>query len=206
MTAIRVLIVDDHPLFREGVLHSLSEDDRFLVVGEASTAEEAGAQVVLRTPDVVLLDLSIPGGGLMALRNIVAAPNAPRVAILTVSENDDDVMQALKGGAAGYILKGVGSDGLCRIVADLAEGRSYVAPSLAMKVLATMNAPRRDGRPSTPLDTLSKREADILRLVALGMSNKEVGRKLDIQEKTVKHYMTIILENFRSGTARRQHL
>lgn len=191
---VRVLVVDDHPLFREGVSRSLSEDGRFEVVGEAATADEAVAMAGDAAPDIVLLDLSMPGGGLAALQRIAAIPGGPRVVILTVSEDDDDVMQALKAGAAGYVLKGVGADELCRIVADLAEGRSYVAPSLAMKVLAAMNAPRRDGRPASPIDTLSKREEDILRLVAQGKSNKEVGRDLDIQEKTVKHYMTTILE------------
>ncbi|SFH51674.1 two component transcriptional regulator, LuxR family [Palleronia marisminoris] len=191
---IRVLVVDDHPLFRDGVSRSLSEDGRFEVVGTASSADEAVVLADSLAPDIVLLDLSMPGGGLAALRRIAGRAGAPRVIILTVSEEDDDVMQALKAGAAGYVLKGVGAEELCGIVADLAGGRSYVAPALAMSVLSAMNEPPGQGKPATLIDTLSKREEDILRLVAQGKSNKEVGRALDIQEKTVKHYMTTILE------------
>ncbi len=110
-----------------------------------------------------------------------------------MSEKGDDVMQALKAGASGYILKGVGARELVEILADLAEGRTYVAPSLAMMVLATLNAPC-TGRAATPFDTLTTREEDILRRVAEGKSNKEVARDLDLQEKTVKHYMTAILQ------------
>ncbi len=193
MTPIRIVIADDHPLYREGVSRSLAESGRFDVVGEAATGREALELVTRHRPDVVLLDISMPDGGIATLRQITALIPPPRVAMLTVSEEDDDVMQALKAGATGYILKGVGSRDLVQIVTDLAEGRSYVAPSLAMKVLAAMNAPR-NATKATPIDTLTKREEDILRLVAEGKSNKEVGDDLDLQEKTVKHYMTTILQ------------
>lgn len=170
---------------------SLVESGRIAVVGEAATGPEAVALAEREGPDVVLLDISMPGGGVAALRRIVALPSPPRVAMLTVSEEDEDVLQALKAGAAGYVLKGVGARELVGIVVDLAAGRSYVAPSLAMKVLAAMSAPR---AAATPFDALTKREEDILRLVATGRSNKEVGRDLDLQERTVKHYMTAILQ------------
>lgn len=194
MERMRVLVADDHPLFREGVARSLAETGRFEVVGEAATGREALALAEALRPDLVLLDISMPDGGIATLRRLTATEGAPRVAMLTVSEEDDDVMQALKAGAAGYILKGVGARDLVQIVADLCEGRSYVAPSLAMKVLAAMNAPRGSGREASPLDTLTKREEDILRRVARGMSNREVAEDLDLQEKTVKHYMTAILQ------------
>ena len=146
---------------------------------------------------MALLDISMPGGGIATLRRILALPQPPRCAMLTVSEEDDDVMQALRAGALGYILKGVGARDLVGILSDLAEGRSYVAPSLAMKVLAAMNAPKAR-KAETPLDTLTKREEDILRRVAEGKSNKEVARDLDLQEKTVKHYMTAILQKLQA--------
>ncbi len=189
----RVVIADDHPLYREGVGRSLSEAGRFTIVGEAANGPDALALVRTEKPDVVLLDISMPGGGIATLGQIMALENPPRVAMLTVSEDDDDIMQALKTGALGYILKGVGSRELVQIVTDLAEGRSYVAPSLAIKMMAAMNTPRVVAAKSD-LDSLTKREEDILRLVSVGKSNKEVANDLDLQEKTIKHYMTAILQ------------
>ena len=189
----RVVIADDHPLYREGVARSLSETGLFTIVGEAANGPDALALVRAQKPDVVLLDISMPGGGIATLAQIMALDTPPRVAMLTVSEDDDDIMQALKTGALGYILKGVGSRELVQIVTDLAEGRSYVAPSLAIKMMAAMNAPRM-APVKSDLDNLTKREENILRLVSLGKSNKEVANDLELQEKTIKHYMTAILQ------------
>ncbi|MCU9848858.1 response regulator transcription factor [Defluviimonas sp. WL0024] len=194
MQEIRVVIADDHPLYREGVARSLADDAAIAVVGQGQDAESAVELVARTRPDVVLLDLSMPGGGgIAALRRIMAQDAPPKVAMLTVSEEDDDVMQALKAGAVGYVLKGVGARELVAIVKDVARGQSYVSPSLAARILGAMQA---GGATATadPLDDLSKREEEILRLVAAGKSNKEVGRELDLQEKTVKHYMTSILQ------------
>lgn len=194
MDKIRIVVADDHPLYREGVARSLADDAAFAVVGQAADADAAVELVQRASPDIVLLDLSMPaGGGISALRRIMSLPVTPKVAMLTVSEEDDDVMQALKAGAVGYILKGVGSRELVSIVKDVARGQSYVSPALAARIL---NAMREGGarRAENPLDDLSKREEDILKLVAEGKSNKEVGRALDLQEKTVKHYMTTILQ------------
>lgn len=192
MQTIRVLVADDHPLYREGVARSLADDPALAVVGQATDAAIALEMAERTRPDIVLLDLSMPeGGGLAALRGLMAWPEPPRVAILTVSEEDDDVMQALKEGACGYILKGVGGRELVAIVKDLAAGRSYVSPALAARIL---NAMRAGPAEKNPIDELSKREEDILRHVAAGMSNKEIGLSLDLQEKTVKHYMTSILQ------------
>jgi DNA-binding NarL/FixJ family response regulator len=194
MDRIRIVVADDHPLYREGVARSLADDAAFAVVGQAADADGAVELVQRLAPDIVLLDLSMPaGGGISALRRIMSLPVTPKAAMLTVSEEDDDVMQALKAGAVGYILKGVGSRELVSIVKDVARGQSYVSPALAARIL---NAMREGGarRAENPLDDLSKREEDILKLVAEGKSNKEVGRALDLQEKTVKHYMTTILQ------------
>ena len=194
MTPIRVVIADDHPLYREGVARSLSEDAGIQVVGQGQDAASAVELSDRLSPDLLLLDISMPGGGgIAALRQVMTRDRPPRVAMLTASEEDDDVMQALKAGAQGYILKGVGSRELVGLVKDLARGGSYVSPSLAARIL---NAMRTGGeaRAANPLDDLSRREEDILRLVAEGKSNKEVGRLLDLQEKTVKHYMTGILQ------------
>ncbi|TNC62080.1 response regulator [Rubellimicrobium roseum] len=197
MDLIRIVVVDDHPLYREGVIRTLSESGRFVIAGEAASGPEAEAMVAREKPDVVLLDISMPGGGIATLRRIMANAEPPRCAMLTVSEEDDHILQALRAGAAGYILKGVGARDLVGIVTDLAEGRTYVAPSLAMKMLAAMTAPRTP-KPTDPLDTLTKREEDILRRVAEGKSNKEVALDLDLQERTVKHYMTTILQKLQA--------
>jgi len=138
--------------------------------------------------------VSMPhGGGLAALRQIMLMAKPPKVAMLTASEEDDVVMQALKAGALGYILKGVGSRDLVAVVKDLANGQSYVSPALAGRILNAMRSGAA-ARAANPIDDLSKREEDILRLVAEGKSNKEVGLALELQEKTVKHYMTSILQ------------
>lgn len=193
--AIRVVIADDHPLYREGVARCLSEAPGIEVVGEAEDAEGVvalvGSLAGAERPDVALLDISMPGGGLAALSALRALDAPPRCAMLTVSEDDEDVMRALKAGALGYILKGVGARDLVTAVKEIAAGRSYVAPSLAMKIMRAMRAP---GAEADPFDDLTKREEDILRLVATGLSNKEVGRALELQEKTIKHYMTVILQ------------
>ncbi len=194
MDQIRIVIADDHPLYREGVARTLMEDKALIVVGQA---QDAGGAVELASrlkPDLLLLDISMPGGGgLAALREAITLPDAPKIAMLTASEEDDQVMQALKAGALGYVLKGVGARELVGIVKDLARGQTYVSPVLAGRLLAS----KRNGgaaRPANPLADLSKREEDILRLVAEGKSNKEIGLTLDLQEKTVKHYMTSILQ------------
>jgi DNA-binding NarL/FixJ family response regulator len=194
MDQIRVVIADDHPLYREGVARSLSEDAGILVVGQAQDAPGAVELAERLAPDVVLLDISMPGGGgLAALRALMAKPKPPKVAMLTASEEDDVVMQALKAGAMGYILKGVGSRELVGVVKDLARDQTYVSPMLAARLLSAMRAGQAP-KPANPLDDLSRREEEILQLVAEGKSNKEVGLILDLQEKTVKHYMTSILQ------------
>lgn len=195
MDQIRIVIADDHPLYREGVARSLMEDAGLSVVGQAQDAPSAVELTRRLAPDLLLLDISMPGGGgLAALREVRALPKPPVIAMLTASEEDDEVMQALKAGALGYVLKGVGARDLIGIVKDLARGQSYVSPVLAARLLAAMRDGGAAARQANPLADLSKREEDILRLVAEGRSNKEIGLSLDLQEKTVKHYMTSILQ------------
>ncbi|SEN74525.1 two component transcriptional regulator, LuxR family [Gemmobacter aquatilis] len=190
---IRIVIADDHPLYREGVARTLDEDAGLSVVGQAQDAKAAVELAERLRPDLLLLDISMPeGGGLAALRAVMAWDAPPKVAMLTASEEDDVVMQALKAGALGYILKGVGARDLVAVVKDLARGQTYVSPALAARLLAAMRGGK--AKPANPLDDLSKREEEILRHVAEGKSNKEIGLALDLQEKTVKHYMTSILQ------------
>ena len=188
---IRILVADDHPIFRDGLVKSLEEDGTFSVVGVASSADEAIELAASLQPDIALLDLSMPGGGLNAIAQISSANNAKYIAMLTVSEDGEDVSEALRLGARAYILKGVSARDLRGILHDLTQGETYVSPALAAKMLNFMTKKQET---VSPLDDLTKREEDILRLVAIGQSNKEVADALGLQEKTIKHYMTTILE------------
>ena len=200
---IRVVLADDHPIYREGVARSLADADDIEIVGQAEDGDEAARLTEALRPDLVLLDISMPkGGGIAALGRIRQMPDPPHVAMLTASEDEADLLQAMRLGALGYILKGVGAVELVGLVRDLAAGQSYVAPGLAGRLLGMMRGVT-DGKANLPKATddpmadLSRREVDILRLVAQGKSNREVGEALDIQEKTVKHYMTSILQKLR---------
>lgn len=192
---ISAILADDHPLFRDGVARTLAESGRFDILAQGGTAEEAVELARLHRPRLALVDISMPGGGIAAATRIAAELPEVRVVMLTASEADDDVMEALKGGAAGYCLKGLGGRDLVAILVEIAAGGSYVPPALAARLLTALRTPK-DRPPSTAdlVADLTKREEDILRLVAQGLSNKEVARKLDLQEKTIKHYMTAILQ------------
>ncbi len=190
---IRTLVADDHPIFRDGLVRSLEESGAFLVIGAAASADEAVAMAEAHGPDLALLDISMPGGGIAAARRIRAAVPGTRIAMLTVSESDKDVAGALQAGAIGYVLKGVSARELTDILTGVARGEAHVSPALASRILVDLDTGRRDAE-RNPIDTLTRREEDILRRVAKGLSNREVAEMLSIQEKTVKHYMTIILE------------
>jgi len=165
------------------------------VIGVGANAEEAISLVAGHMPDLVLLDISMPGGGIAAAQRIAEAYPAVKIVMLTVSEQDEDVHAALKAGARGYVLKGIGGAELIQVVRDVAMGSSYVSPSLAARLLKEAGEGGAKGAtPASRLDDLTEREREILSHVADGMSNKEVARALDLQEKTVKHYMTNILK------------
>ena len=187
--SIRVVVADDHPLFREGVINSLRSMPDILVVGQASDADEVVRLVREELPDLALLDVTMPGGGIEAARKIAAACPATRIVMLTVSEDEDDLLAAMKAGASGYVLKGVSARELAGVVRSVSAGEVYVAPSLAFGLLREMSKPRA----SDPLAELSGRERQVLELVANGLSNQEIGLKLGLAEKTIKHYMTNIL-------------
>ena len=196
--SISVVVADDHPLLRDGVVRTLQSHDGIDVLGEADSAATAVEQCVTCRPDVALLDISMPGNGVNAAREIASLPNPPKIVMLTVSEQEDDVVDALKSGASGYVLKGVSGEELIGIVRAIHGGESYIPPSLAAQVLLSMNSPT-NTIPSDDelMDSLTDRETEILQLVAKGNSNKEIGRTLDVQEKTVKHHMTSILQKLR---------
>ena len=190
--SIRVVLADDHPIFRDGLVRTPRGNRGLHRRRRRRHADEAVALVERHAPDLALLDISMPGGGIEAARRIHAAAPATRIAMLTVSENEQDVAAALRAGAIGYVLKGVSARELTDILAGVARGEAHVSPALAARILGDLEArPRKPAR--RPIDELTRREEDILRRVAKGMSNREVAEALDIQEKTVKHYMTSIL-------------
>lgn len=194
--ALHVAIVDDHPLFREGVAATLAAQPDFEVVAQGATAADAVRIAAEHLPDIVLLDLSMPGGGLAAAREIAAAAPVVRIVMLTVSEDEEDVAAALRAGARAYILKGIAARELIGILRTVAAGEVYVTPSLAASLLVEMTGP---GRPAAdPLELLTDRERQILERVATGESNKEVAYELGLSEKTVKHHMTNILQKLQA--------
>lgn len=188
---IRVILADDHPIFREGLVNSIEETGEFEVVGVGGSADEAVALAFQYKPDIALLDLSMPGNGITAAQRISDAGSAGAIAMLTVSEDSNDVTAAMQAGAMGYLLKGVSASELREVLGKIARGEAHVSPGLAAQMLRVMQNEAKPMR--QPIDELTKREEDILRGVAVGKSNKEIGSELNIQEKTVKHYMTIIL-------------
>jgi len=191
---VRVLVADDHPLYRDGVARTLIEAGGFDVVAQVDSAEEARDAAAALAPDVALLDISMPGGGVRAAQMIRDVCPEVRVAMLTVSENNEDVRAALNSGARGYILKGVGGQELVRVVREIAGGSAYVSPGLAARMLRPQEREPAKGPEPSGIEDLTKREEDILRMVSGGDSNREIANRLGLQEKTVKHYMTSILQ------------
>ncbi|VAW17163.1 Two-component transcriptional response regulator, LuxR family [hydrothermal vent metagenome] len=193
---IRMIVVDDHPLYRDGVVRTLHDSGLIDVVGAGADCASAVKLGVDLCPDVALVDISMPGGGLEALSQLVAKQPDTKVIMLTVSESDNDVLSALNSGASGYVLKGVSGSQLIEIVTSVAAGGSYVSPQLAARVLVAMQEGGSDPKRSV-VEDLTRREEQILRLVSKGKSNKEVAIELDLQEKTIKHHMTSILQKLK---------
>lgn len=188
---IRVLLADDHPLFREGVAHSLATEPDFEVVAQAGNGEEAVELAQRLHPDIVLLDVSMTGmGGIAAAAKIASDSAVVRIMMLTVSENRENLMAALKAGAHGYVLKGVSASELRSITRRVAGGEAYVTPALAADMLTEFSNPH----PIDSFSELTARETTILQLLSEGLTNREIGERTFLAEKTVKHYMTSILQ------------
>ena len=188
---VRILVADDHPLFREGVVHSLTCEADFSIVGEAASGEEALRLARELLPDVVLLDIGMPGwDGLVTAEKITTACPATKIVMLTVVEDEDKLLAAFKAGARGYVLKGVSARELANVVRATAHGEVYVSPSLAAGMMVALTR----GRPSDPLEELTERELEILKLVGQGLTNREIGQRIHLSEKTIKHYITTILQ------------
>jgi two-component system, NarL family, nitrate/nitrite response regulator NarL len=199
MNAIKLLVVDDHTLFRRGLIALLSQDARMEVVGEAGDVGEALRAVARVAPELILLDNHLPGvRGVDGIAALKEACSRVRILMLTVSENEDDLAAAMHAGADGYLLKTVESDHLCDSIVRIMAGESVISPEMMSKFVAAFRAkivapevlagspPVTDVNQNTVLDSLSVREREILLLIARGDSNKVIARALDIAETTVK--------------------
>ncbi len=191
----RVLLVDDHDLFRTGLGKLLTEQGVH-VIGEAASGDAALRLVDELSPDVVIMDLNMPGlTGVEATREISATAPRTRVVVLTISEDDDDIVDAIMAGACGYLLKNSTVQELVSGIAAAAEGDSLISPQVGTKVLQQLRAQttgvRRGGDP--PRIELSERELDVLRLIAIGKDNAQIAQELFISPKTVKNHISNIL-------------
>jgi two-component system nitrate/nitrite response regulator NarL len=198
---IRLLVVDDHTLFRRGLIALLAQHAGMRVVGEAGDAGEALRRAAELAPDVVLLDNHLPGvRGIDALPALSAAAPGAKVLMLTVSEDEEDLADALRAGAQGYVLKTIEGDALVQAIERCASGEAVVSPEMTGKLVTALRA-RRDPPSAAaaaapdddPLAALSPREREIVRHIARGRSNKEIGRELEIAETTVKIHVQHIL-------------
>jgi len=190
---VTVVVVDDHPMLRSGVIETLNAEDDVAVVGEAGSASEAVSVVKAARPDVVVLDLGIPGGGLTAAREIANSGVPTRIAVLTASEEESNLETALELGVRAYMLKGIGGPELVDVVRRVSRGEVYVTPTLAARMLIDKGVERRGTSPTVGEAALTERELEVLDLVAEAYSNKEIAARLEISEKTVKHHMTNIM-------------
>ena len=192
--SVRVLLVDDHDLFRTG-LRNLLEERGVQVTGEAATGEEAVRLVRELAPDVVVMDLHMPGiAGIEAIRQIAAIAPLTRVLVLTISDQDEDVLHAILAGACGYLLKDSSVDELIRGIEAAAVGESLVSPAIAGKVLQQVRATTISPQAADAVRAeLSQRELDVLKLIASGSDNAMIAAELHISPKTVKNHISNIL-------------
>jgi len=179
---IRVVLADDHPIVREGLRGMLAAEPGIEVVAEAASGPEAVAVAARFRPDVVLMDLRMPGGdGVTATTEILAATPAVRVVVLTTYETDADIVRAVEAGAVGYLLKDTPVAELGHAIRAAARGETVLAPAVARRLVSHVRQPRRE--------LLSSRETEVLALVAQGLTNAEVGQRLSISEATVKTHL-----------------
>jgi two-component system, NarL family, nitrate/nitrite response regulator NarL len=190
---LRVVVVDDHPMMRDGIIQALRSDPSISIVGEGQSAEDALAVAKKLLPDVILLDMNMPGGGLAALSWL--ADQCPTVTpiVITVREDEETVGEALRSGARGYMLKGISGTELVANIHAIHRGEIHITPALAARLLAAETTGRTLSSRHR-LAMLSEREIDILRHLSRGCGNKEIAAEFGLSEKTIKNYVSNILQ------------
>ncbi len=192
---IRVLVVDDQELFRRGLTMLLAVEPGLEVVGEAGDGIEGVALAQAAAPDVILLDVRMPKqSGIEACLAIKEAVPSTKIIILTVSDEEADLYEAVKSGASGYLLKDSSIEEVAQAIRVVADGQSLISPSMAIKLIDEFKQMSRPERDTGPALRLTERELDVLRLVAQGLSNKEIAARLFISENTVKNHVRNMLE------------
>lgn len=185
---VRILIADDHPIVRDGLRAVLSTQADFAVIGEAESGAQVLQQVVQLQPDVLLLDLEMPGGdGVATLQQLTQTDAAVRVIIFTAFDTDDRIVEALRAGAKGYLLKGAPRAELFNAIRVIHGGGSLLQPVIASKLIGRLT------QPTHSPETLTPREREVLALIAQGLPNKEIAERLVITERTVKFHASAIL-------------
>jgi two-component system NarL family response regulator len=193
--AIRVLICDDHALFRRGLIMVLESEDGIEVVAEAEDGEEAIRKAEDAAPDVVLMDVRMPRmSGIDATRAIAEAVPTAKILMLTVSDEEEDLYEAVKAGATGYLLKEISIEEVANAIRAVVTGQSLISPSMASKLLSEFNNLAKQAQQKVIAPKLTDRELQVLKLVAQGMSNREAAETLFISENTVKNHVRNILE------------
>ncbi len=194
MNPIRLLLADDHTLFRKGLASLLEKEPGFEVIGEAQDGAEAIRKAQADKPDLVLMDIHMPGlNGLEATRQITNALPATRVVMLTISEEDKDLFEAIKCGAHGYLSKKVEPEKLRELIEGVFRGEAPLSGATAAKILKEFAAQASKDSETTAVSDLTPREKEVLQLLAAGLTNKEIGIRLDIAENTVKNHLKNIL-------------
>ena len=192
MEQIHILIADDHPLFRDGMHGLLDSVADTEVVGEAASGDEAIALAASLQPDVILMDIKMPGiNGIQATREIMHTSPRIRILVITMLEDDDSVFAAMRAGACGYLLKGANQAEILRAIRAVANGEAIFGPGIARRLLGFFTASRPSGPPRI-FPELTEREAEVLTLIAQGSSNAEIAEKLTLSLKTVRNHVSNI--------------
>src|SRR5215211_6215642 len=188
----RVVVADDHALFRYGLKAMLANAEDFEVVSEAATGEEVVEKVAQTRPDIVLMDIQMPGiSGIEATRRVLEKDSSIGVVVVTMFEDDDSVFSAMRAGARGYVLKGADAQEVLKVLGAVAEGEAHFGPEIAKRLMGFFSAPK-PAAPSEAFPELTAREAEVLDLIAQGLNNQDIARRLYLSPKTVRNHISNI--------------